>query len=178
MPEPQCYMSLGLPVDTPLVNKQGVTNQVLSSCDLGEWQATELLVKVEMLVICKAVFICESHSIWKLKKKPERTNNKPVTYCQVSWANRPIFWDLLGSRCWMPVMRFSCIFRGMGENSSQSIQSVMHYIPPHPSQPEPRDSSCWGVHGRGSTGKFLVCVVLVFSVRTFSVGSSLSEVNC
>lgn len=138
MPEPQCYMSLGLPVDTPLVNKQGVTNQVLSSCDLGEWQATELLVKVETLVICKAVFICESHSIWKLKKKkkPERTNNKSVTYCQVSWANRPIFWDLLGSRCWMPVMRFSCIFRGMGENSSESIQSVMHCIPP-PIPPSP-----------------------------------------
>lgn len=131
MPEPSCYMSLGLPVDTPLVNKQGVTNQVLSSCDLGEWQATELLVKVEMLVICKAVFICESHSIWKLKKKkPERTNNKSVTYCQVSWANRPIFWDLLGSRCWMLVMRFSCIFRGMVENSSESIQSAMHCIPP------------------------------------------------
>lgn len=136
MPEPPCYMSLGLPVDTPLVNKQGVTNQVLSSCDLGEWQATELLVKVETLVICKAVFICESHSIWKLKKKkPERTNNKSVTYCQVSWANRPIFWDLLGSRCWMPVMRFSCIFRGMGENTSESIQSAMHCIPPTPIPP-------------------------------------------
>lgn len=123
-------MSLGLPVDTPLVNKQGVTNQVLSSCDLGEWQATELLVKVEKLVTARQHLSVNRIPYGVKKKKPERTNNKSVTYCQVSWANWHIFWDLLGSRCWMPVMRFSCILRGMRENSRESIQSVMHCVPP------------------------------------------------